>query len=470
MKGLAHLLPVAVAAAMTSTTGCIIADLWKVRETKRAAAQYAYVGGTVTTQTPSDHWIVVFIWRVPCDADWHALREAVASGAAASPPESWSPELRELAHRIEPKLTLPEHQVLQRPGSWYVRLLPGCYGVGAWEDVNEDYKYDDDPAARSVTDPDRVFELTAGERKQGIEIVIPRDGRLWGGEFDPVTEQVCNLKTRSHGEQLAVSLDQVAVDGAIADLGDPRFGMENAKLGFYDIRAFLWKIGSGIYFLEPYDSSKIPVLFVHGVLGHPRVFEALADSLDRTRFQPWFFYYPSGADLDGISDFLSQRVARLQLRHGFDRLVVVAHSMGGLVSRSFILKHHEQAREDPVRLFVSISTPWSGVAAAKMGVELMPDPYAVRAWTDVAPKSEFLRALFFQDPEAQTTRRPLPDQVNHQLIFGVEDRTISLASAVRWEALRDAEDRWPLAYDHTKILKSPELFTLLREILAREIR
>jgi pimeloyl-ACP methyl ester carboxylesterase len=468
MEVLARLLPVAVVAAMTSATGCIIADLWKVRETEQKAAQYAHVGGTVTTQTPSDHWIVVFIWRVPCDEDWRALREAVASGAAASPPETWSPERRELAQRIEPKLTLPEHKVLQRPGSWYVRLLPGCYGVGAWEDVNQDYKYKDEPAARSVTHPDRIFELTAGERREGIEIVIPPDGRLSEREVDPAAEQVRNLTARSHGEQLLVSLGQAAVDGAVADLGDPRFRMENGRLGYFDIYTFLWKVGAGIYFLEPYDPSKVPVLFVHGVLGSPQVFEAIADELDRTRFQPWFFYYPSGASLDEISDFLSQGVARLQLRHGFDRLVVVGYSMGGLVSRSFILKHHEKVGEDPVRLFVSISTPWSGMASAAKGVEQ--SPIVVPSWVDVAPNSEFLRALFFENHETQTTRRPLPDQVAYHLIFGVEDRTISLASAVRWEALRDAKDRWPLAYDHTKIVQSPELFMLLREILAREIR
>ncbi len=468
MKVLARLLPLAVVAAMTSATGCIIADLSKVRETEQKAAEYAYLEGSVATQSSSAHWMVVFIARVPCDEDWHALREAVASGALASPRQTRSPESQELLDRIKPKVTLPEHVVLQRPGRWYVRLLPGCYGVGAWEDVHEDYKYNDEPAAGAVADAARLFELTAGERREGIEIVIPPDGRLLERELDPVAMQVHDLAVRSHEEQLLVSLDQVAVDGEIADLGDPRFGMENGKLGNYDIYTFLWKVGPGIYFLEPYDPNKIPVLFVHGAFGYPQVFEAIVESLDRTRFQPWFFFYPSGADLDGISDFLSQRVARLQLRHGFDKLVVVAHSMGGLVSRSFILEHHEQVREDPVRLFVSISTPWGGVASAAAGVEK--SPIVVRSWRDVASNSEFLRALFFEDPEAQTRRRHLPDQVAYHLIFGVEDTTISPASAVRWEALRDAEGRWPLAYDHTKILQSPELFTLLREILARETR
>jgi pimeloyl-ACP methyl ester carboxylesterase len=365
-------------------------------------------------------------------------------------------------------VTLADHVVLQRPGSWYTRLLPGCYGVGAWEDVNQDYKYNEEPAAAPVADADRLFELTAGERREGVEVVIPPDGRLLEREVDPVAGQVRDLSARSHTEQLMVSIDAVAVEGAIADLDDPRFGKENGKLGYFDIYTFLWQVQPGIYFLEPYDPNKIPVLFVHGALGYPQEFGALVESLDRTRFQPWLFYYPSGAYLDRISDFLSQSVARLQLRHGFEKLVVVAHSMGGLVSRSFILKHHEQAREDPVQLFVSISTPWGGVASAAKGVK--ESPIVVPSWNDITPKSEFIGALFFEDPAAQTTRRPLPAQVHYQLIFGVEDQTISLASAARWEALRDADARWPLAYDHTKILQSPELFTLLREILAREIR
>ena len=185
MKVLARLLPVAVVAALTSATGCIIADLWKVRETEQKAAEYAYLEGSVATQSPSAHWMVVFVARAPCDEDWHALREAVASGAMASPPQTWSPELHELADRIRSKVTLADHVVLQRPGSWYARLLPGCYGVGAWEDVNQDYKYNDEPAAAAVADADRLFELTAGERREGVEIVIPPDGRLLAARGGP---------------------------------------------------------------------------------------------------------------------------------------------------------------------------------------------------------------------------------------------------------------------------------------------
>jgi hypothetical protein len=41
----------------------------------------------------------------------------------------------------------------------------------------------------------------------------------------------------------------------------------------------------------------------------------------------------------------------------------------------------------------------------------------VQSWRDVATGSAFLRSLFFRDPEAQTTRRHLPDSVDFRLLY-----------------------------------------------------
>lgn len=452
-------------ALAASVAGCAVGDLLKTRESQKIVKEYARVSGTVSTQVPSSHWIIVYVAQVPCDDDWRELQKAVASGELGSDQEHLPPHLEALAERLAAKFTLAQHVVLQRPGSWLVALPPGCYAVGAFEDVNQDYTYDDEPASPASANPDRIFELAAGERKDGIDIVIPPDGRL-ARSYD-IGKMIRAQTFRHHDQQALVSLDAVSVEGEVVDLRDARFGEENGKLGYWDVFAFLVKVGPGIYFLEPYDPDKIPVLFVHGAEGYPQEFEVLIDSLDRERYQPWFFFYPSGAYLESVADFLSQIALRLQLRYGFDRMVVVAHSMGGLVSRAFILRHHERVRQDPVKLFVSISTPWGGVSSARQGVER--SPIVVPSWHDVATDSEFLRGIFFQDPETQKIRRHLPPGVSDYLIFGVEDETISLPSAVRWEAVRDAQQRWPLPYDHTKILRSAEASTLLQEILKQEM-
>jgi pimeloyl-ACP methyl ester carboxylesterase len=144
-------------------------------------------------------------------------------------------------------------------------------------------------------------------------------------------------------------------------------------------------------------------------------------------------------------------------------MAVVAHSMGGLVSRAFVLEHHQRVDSDSIRLFVSYSTPWEGMASARKGVEQ--SPVVIDSWRDVAEGSEFLQTIFFEG-EAGKQPRHLPDSIAHHLIFGVKDQTISVPSAVRWQVVREARDRWPLAYGHVDILSSPEASLLLNEMLA----
>ncbi len=140
--------------------------------------------------------------------------------------------------------------------------------------------------------------------------------------------------------------------------------------------------------------------------------------------------------------------------------------MGGLVSRDFILRLRESLTDFPIRLFVSLSTPWGGVPSAASGARS--SPFVIPSWRNIAPGSDFLAGLFFEDPAERRVRRPLPEEVNFYLLFGVGDETIPVSSAIRWEALRDARARWPLPYDHTGILRSPEAAELIGEILASE--
>jgi len=452
-----------VAAALLASTasGCVLRDLWRVRESEQALAGRGWLGGTVEPLDGSESWLVVLVAQLPCDEDWRVIRAAGARGDA--PGAGVAPALRAALERARGKMGIAQHVVLERPGAWYARLAPGCYAVGAFEDLDRDYRYRDEPALAPLHS-DLLVALAAGERREGIALAIPHDGRFGVDALDPVARQARTLEVRSHEDQTFASLDAVAVNGAVASLADPRFGEQSGRLGFFDVHEFAWRLGPGIYFLEPYDAAKVPVLFVHGAMGFPQNFDALIAGLDRTRFQPWIFFYPSGARLEAVAHFLAEQVARLELRHGFARMAVVAHSMGGLVARAFILAYHERARRDPIELFVSYATPWGGVAAAEQGVER--SPVVVPSWRDVVPGSSFLRGLFFEDPERARPRR-LPEQVAHELIFGVLDETISATSAVEWPAVREARERWPLPYGHVEILSSPEASQLLNEGLAR---
>ena len=101
----------------------------------------------------------------------------------------------------------------------------------------------------------------------------------------------------------------------------------------------------GLYMLEPYDPNKIPVLMVHGLWSSPLTWMDMFNDLRsfpeiRDRYQFWFYLYPTGQpfwvsatrlrkDLDRVRDTID---VQRQLP-ALDQMVLVGHSMGGLVSR-----------------------------------------------------------------------------------------------------------------------------------------
>lgn len=101
----------------------------------------------------------------------------------------------------------------------------------------------------------------------------------------------------------------------------------------------------GIYMLEPYDPGKVPVLMVHGLwsslITWMEMFNDLrADPEIRDTYQFWFYLYPTGQPFWTTAAQLRQDLADarrvLDPRHraiALDKMVLVGHSMGGLVSK-----------------------------------------------------------------------------------------------------------------------------------------
>ncbi len=59
------------------------------------------------------------------------------------------------------------------------------------------------------------------------------------------------------------------------------------------------RFATGIYLIHPYDPNKIPILFIHGLLGSPLSWQNLTNELCSDpkileHYQPWFFLYPTG--------------------------------------------------------------------------------------------------------------------------------------------------------------------------------
>ncbi len=396
------------------------------------AKSQARIGGRLTSEGPTEGTLVVVIGRLPGG---------------------------------EEQLVGVDSYVRANPGSYVFLVAPGRYQLGAYEDRNQNGLLDPGERAVRVHDSE-IVDVGPGDRAN-VDLHLAANAIL-----EEVTEpiDVLAIIERTPKEQREFSLWALSVQGRVCDdFGDDRFGPTAGPLGLWQPMDFLNEELAGIYFLEPYDPDRIPVLFVHGIAGYPQEFSSLIDSLDRARFQPWFYFYPSGFSLDGISTHLSVLLKRVQLQHRFDEVAVVAHSMGGLVSRGALLKYSGETRRDDVRLFVSISTPWGGDLNAKRTQDA---PIELPAsFKDMNPSSEYLHWVFYEDDDEQIPK-PLPNRVDYHMIFGFggsggpcSDGTVSCASQARREVQAQASSVRALDYGHVEILHSPEVATRLNALL-----
>ncbi|MHC5191723.1 MAG: hypothetical protein ACYSOP_06005 [Planctomycetota bacterium] len=102
---------------------------------------------------------------------------------------------------------------------------------------------------------------------------------------------------------------------------------------------------AGLFLLEPYNPDKIPVVMVHGLMSSPVTWIEMFNDLRgkpeiRDRYQFWFFQYPTGLPVLYSSSILRENLLNIQKKldpdltnPNFNNMVLVGHSMGGLLSR-----------------------------------------------------------------------------------------------------------------------------------------
>jgi pimeloyl-ACP methyl ester carboxylesterase len=349
--------------------------------------------------------------------------------------------------------------LLPHQGPFFFALPAGTYQLAAFEDRNHDLSYQpaEEPAALFGAPTD--LALRPGQRRTGLELSIDPNGSA---------RIPFAVSARVPGQRGINQLPALQL-GAIAKLDDPRFSAENAKLGLWHPLRFLFDVGAGVYFLEAYDPHKIPILFVHGAVGHPGIWKYLATTIDRSRFQPWFVYYPTAPHLEAIARAVVRTIEALQVKYGFSQMILVAHSMGGLVTRAAINYAVETARTGRVvRLpaFISISSPWNGHAAAAEGVKYA--PVVAPSWEDMAPGSPFLVAL---------PKTALPPECEYSLFFSyrgrrkfsgeANDGAVAVSSELSMPIQLQAVHVMGFNESHRSILESPEVARQLNVILGR---
>lgn len=350
--------------------------------------------------------------------------------------------------------SLARYYVRRGSGPFQFQVAGGSYHVFAWEDLNENLRYDEGEPAYYVGARQAPVTVAPGTKLDVGRI------RLSTAVPAGVAELRAAVKQDAESSPDLKRLHR----GTLTTWDDPRFRPEAGEEGMWTPREALDKYGAGIFFFEAYDPARVPVVFVHGINGTGYDFKPIIDNLDRTRFQAWVFQYPSGARLDLISDFLARILDELQTRYKIDRYAIIAHSMGGLVTRGAVNQIVQRGGANPIALYLTISTPWEGHVAAEMGKKY--SPVVLPVWLDMSPGSPYLERLF---------KTQLPDTLPYYLFFGYlggsgTDGTASLRSMLDLAAQDQSLRIVAFPGDHMSVLESKDVIDRLNALLLRHAR
>jgi pimeloyl-ACP methyl ester carboxylesterase len=326
-------------------------------------------------------------------------------------------------------------RILQTPVEYYQAYLPeGNYDLYFFADLD----------GNGTFDAHEMIGKTSGEpiniSKVGVKDGLTVNGPSFTLDLNrpSTTELPIQVKVREQAYAYA-SLDD--------EFFDPKYG----SMGLYDPKALMTHIQRFLFSLEKFNPNKTMVVFVHGIGGTPRDFKYLVDDLDKTLYQPWFYFYPSGMPLQKLGSLLADilKLADKTQTYRLNRVIVVAHSMGGLVALSALNQLCVDGAPPYLKRYVSFDSPYGGVEAAKMGEKA---PVVVPSWRDIATGSPFLERLY----QGNATKA-----IPFYLFFGYKtgdssDGTISLQSQLEPKIHLTAFKSYGFNATHVGILNDAE--------------
>ncbi|MFO7570818.1 MAG: alpha/beta hydrolase [Smithellaceae bacterium] len=339
------------------------------------------------------------------------------------------------------------HVIVGNQGSFMLYLPEGRYHLYAVTDYNHNGIYEQDEVSG-------VYGTAASP----AEIVI-REGELVTG----ITIKTINdsAQHRMLPEALSVKeqdslTSQQTFNGQVLKIYSDYFSLQNAQSGYWNPTAFMKTFGANIYLAQTYDPRKIPVLFVHGTEGSPHNWIYFYMRLDHSRYQMWHYYYPSGIRLPLAASLLDEAINELRRKYGFSRMALVAHSVGGLATRSFLTRFTSNGQNDFIKLYVTFATPWSGFGMADASQVVTHK--SIPAWLDLGTQSAFIK---------KTLDAKLPPHVRHYLFYGKQDQ-LAAEAALDTRAVSCAVKTLGWDCSHDSILSDRTVFAAFADILNRE--
>jgi pimeloyl-ACP methyl ester carboxylesterase len=298
----------------------------------------------------------------------------------------------------------------------------------------------------------------------------------------------------------------------------------------------------GLYMLEPFDPNKMPVVMVHGVWSSPITWMEMyndlrSDPLVRQHYQFWFYLYPTGQPFWTSATQMREDLALMRRKldpkredPALDQMVLVGHSMGGLVSKLQTVESEEafwqtmsdhpfaELHADPevvrslagmfyfrpnpsVRRVVTLGTPhrgspfangvtrWAGsklitlpkkmldgrdqLIAQNKGFFRPGAPLDIKTSIDsLSPDSPVLPVLLSAAPGPWVSYHNVvgrdPDPGLEKYLVGEGDGVVALSSA-RLDEMRQLQSQIIVPADHSSVHRHPQSVLEVRRVLFEQL-
>ncbi|MDG3002794.1 esterase/lipase family protein [Paludisphaera mucosa] len=228
---------------------------------------------------------------------------------------------------------------------------------------------------------------------------------------------------------------------------------------------------ANLVMIRPYEPGKIPVVMVHGLISSPLAWIPMLDELERDpmirdRYQFLLYMYPTGVPLPiaaaNLRDALTQAKSMYNpdgREPDFDRMVLLGHSMGGLLSHCMVLSSGEQLWQlNSDQTFEDILGPPDVLAQLKRLLFFEPLPFVKRVVFLATPHrgSDLSRSMIGR---VSTNLIADPDSIHKLLSQLVKDNP---------DAFKGRFRRFPSSIE-TLATDSPTLTAILEMKLASDV-
>lgn len=211
-------------------------------------------------------------------------------------------------------------------------------GLGAPLVAVKEYS-EENPESKYYSDAGLCHSMTGvltfhSEKERGA--IEGKSQRVTLDLYDP------SMTTSVDGKPLAADFSAALCE----TMGKPRLLRREGLMGL--LAAGNPKLTGGFQLTQPYDPKKTPLIFVHGLMSSQLAWRNLVNELFAEpeileRYQIWFYHYPTGNPVLVSAYKFRQNLD--ELRHYLDadgrdpamqKTVVIAHSMGGLLTKTLI--------------------------------------------------------------------------------------------------------------------------------------